>query len=298
MMFVSVLSDNPEIREQFCKGMGVESSKGELAFYSSEQNGKSMTLIDPVGYPEKIQPLLQSLSMADCVVLLVDAISPKIGEIIVAVNSLKLDKGVIISKIPLPLAGTTLEKFEKATDAESAKAKLLAFDRGEAGESMLALVDRTEAVKSVGNVAHGVLKSGRLKKADKLYLLPEKKDVEIRSLHIDGDAGSEVEEVSAGTRFSAAYKGELAERGILVPLRNEHEIGSVINGRFIKSPFFKDELKGKIHAFTNMQFVEGHLNESDLTLGSPIAYEKGELILVVDASNQKLRIAGAFQSRW
>ena len=29
-----------------------------------------------------------------------------------------------------------------------------------------------------------------------------------------------------------------------------------------------------------------------------VAYEKGDLMLVVDASNQKLRIAGPFQSKW
>ncbi|MFH0737496.1 MAG: hypothetical protein V1827_02270 [Candidatus Micrarchaeota archaeon] len=298
MMFVSVLSDKPELREQFCKSMGTETSKGELAFYSSEQNGKKITLIDPIGYPEKVQPLLYSLSMADYVVLVADAVSPKIGEIIVAINSLKIDKGVIVSKTPLPLAGTTMEKFEKAADAQEAKAKVLAFNRGEPGENTLALFDRTEAVKSVGNVAYGILKSGKIRKSDKLFMLPGKNEIELRSLQIGGSAGSDVDEVSAGTRFSAAYKGDLADKGILVPLRNEHEVGNVINGRFIRSPFFKDELKGKIHAFTNMQFVEGHLNESDLNLSQPIAYEKGELILVVDASNQKLRIAGAFQSKW
>jgi selenocysteine-specific translation elongation factor len=293
-MFVAVLSDKPELREAFCKSLGKAESAGELAFYFAD-NEKRITLIDPVQYPEKIQPLLHSLSMADYVVLVVDALTPKIGEVIVAVNSLKLDKGVIVSKSPLPLAGTTLEKFDQVADSEAAKAKVLSSQRGEAGEAVLALVDRTENVAGMGNVAHCVIRSGKLKKADKLFLLPEKKDVEARSLLL---AEGEVEEVSAGSRFSMAYKGEPFERGIIVPLRHEHEVGNVVNGRFLKSPFFKDELKGKIHAYANMQFVEGHISENDLTLSQPIAYEKGELILVVDASNQKLRIAGAFQSKW
>ncbi|MEW6036051.1 MAG: hypothetical protein AB1529_05540 [Candidatus Micrarchaeota archaeon] len=294
-MFVAVLSDKPELREAFCKSLGKGESAGELAVYTAEHEGKRITLIDPVQYPEKVQPFLYSLSMADYVVLLVDALTPKIGEIIVAVNSLKLDRGVIVSKSPLPLAGTTLDKFDKVADSEAAKGRVLSFQRGEPGEAVLALVDRTENVKSMGNVAHCVLRSGKLKKSDKVFLLPEKKDVEARSLMLDG---SEVEEVSAGARFSMAYKGEQFERGIIVPLRHEHEVGNVVNGRFLRSPFFKDELKGKIHAYANMQFVEGHLSENDLTLSQPIAYEKGELILVVDASNQKLRIAGAFQSKW
>lgn len=81
-------------------------------------------------------------------------------------------------------------------------------------------------------------------------------------------------------------------------MRNDYEINNVVNGRFAKSPFFRDELKGKIHAYTNMQYVEGTLNDSDITLSQPLAFEKGEQIVIVDASNQKLRIAGIFQSKW
>jgi len=47
-----------------------------------------------------------------------------------------------------------------------------------------------------------------------------------------------------------------------------------------------------------MQFVEGNVFENELKLSAPLAFEKGEMILVVDASNQKLRIAGVFQSKW
>lgn len=294
-MFVAVLSDNPGLREKFCAMLGSQTSKSDLAFYSAGDGGKAITLIDPVQFPEKVQPLLYSLSMADHVVLLSDGISPKLGEIIVALNCLKADKGIIVSASPLPVAGTTLEKFEKVPDMESAKAKLLALPAPEYGEGTVAFVDRMEAVKSVGNVAHGILRGGTLKPADKLFVLPEKKEIEVRSLQVNG---KDVEKVSAGERFSMAYRGEAFERGIVVPLRHEFEIGNIVNGRFSKTPFFKDELKGKIHAYSGMQFVEGHMTENDLTLSHPIAYEKGEIMLVVDASNQKLRIAGPFQSKW
>ena len=289
-MFVAVLSDRPELRADFCKAIGKETSSGELVFYSAEK----VTLIDAAGYPDKIQPLLYSLSMADYVVLLVDTLSPRVGEIIVALNSLKCERGLIVSKSALPLFGTTLERFEKM-DLEAAKAKVLSLPPAEAGENLFGLIDHMENVKSLGNVAHGVLRSGKLRKADKLFVLPEKKEVEVRSIRL---GEREVEEAPAGSRFSMAYKGDPFERSLLVPMRDEHEIGNVINGRFSKSPFYKDDLKGKIYAYANMQFVEGHLNESDITLSQPMAYEKGELILIVDASNQKLRIVGAFQSKW
>jgi len=294
-LFVAVLSDKPELREKFCKMVGVESGKAELTFYSADAGGKPLTLIDPVLFPEKVQPLLYSLSMADYVVVLADGVTPKLGEIIVAVNCLKMDKGIIVSASPLPVAGTSLEKFGKAADMEAAKAKLLALPQPEYRAEFVALVDRMENVKSVGNVAHGSVRSGTLKPHDKLFVLPEKKEIEVRSVQVDG---KDVAEAPAGARFSMAFKGDPFERGILVPMRNEFEVGNIVNGRFSKTPFFRDEIKGKIHAYTNMQFVEGHMTDNDLTLGQPIAYEKGEIMLVVDASNQKLRIAGPFQSKW
>jgi len=242
-MFVAVLSDKPELREKFCAALGAKDAGSEIIFYSVDAGGRPLTLIDPAGFPEKVQPLLYSLSMADYAVVLADGVTPKLGEIIVALNCLKMDKGVIVSAGPLPVAGTTLDKFERVSDMESAKAKVLALPAPEYGEGTVALIDRTEAVKSVGNVAYGILKSGSLKPGDKLYLLPEKKELEVRSLQI---SGKDAESAPAGVRFAMAFKGEPFERGIMVPLRNEFEVGNIVNGRFSKTPFYKDELKGKI----------------------------------------------------
>lgn len=293
-MFVAVLSDKPELREQFCK-MGTEISKGDVSFYSVSQGGKTVTLADPTLYPEKIQPLLYALSMADHVVLIVDALTPKVGEIIVALDSMKMESGTLVCKAALPLKGTVLDKYTVVADAEAAKARIFSLPSPSGGENLFALAHRSEAVKSVGNVMHAAVRSGKLKKSDKLFLLPERKDIEIRSVKADG---KESEEAAAGAMIELAYRGDLFERGIIAPIRNEYQVESVINGSFKKSPFYKDELKGKIHAYSNLQYVEGSVNENDLTLSAPMAYEKGETILVIDASNQKLRIAGAFRSKW
>lgn len=292
-MFVAVLSDKPELREQFCKLIGKEISKDDLGLYSAEAGGK-IWLVDPVHYPEKIQPLLYSLSMADFVVFLVDGLTPKIGELMVAVNSLRLDKGILVTNIALPTAGTVLEKYEKVADQNAAREKLLAAS-ATAGENPFGLVYKTANIPSLGHVAYGAIKGGKIKKQDKLFILPDGKDVEVRSIHVDGEG---VDELSATSSFEIAYKGDLVERGILAPLRHEFQVESIVNGKFTKNPFYKDELKGKIHAYTNMQYVEGHITDNDLTLSAPLAFEKGETILVIDASNQKLRIAGVFQSKW
>lgn len=291
-MIVAVISDKPELRERFCSMVGKQTGEGDIRVFSVE--GSPIHLVEPTAYPERIQPLLYTLSLADYVVLLVDSLTPKVGELVVALESFKADKGLLVSLAPLPLKGTILDKYEK-TDMEGAKQKVLSLQPEAGGETLLALVHKSEAVKSIGNVMHGAVRSGTLAKADKLFLLPDGKDIEIRTLKADG---KDADSAKSGSVFEISYKGDLFERGILVPIRHEHQVENVINGNFVKSPFFKDELKGRIHAYSNLQYVEGVVNENDLTLSAPMAYEKGESIIVVDASNQKLRIAGVFRSKW
>ena len=294
-MFVSVLSDKPELRENFCKLIGKEISKDELAIYSADLPKGKITLIDSIAYPEKIQPLLYSLSMADVVVLLVDGLSPKVGELFVALNSMNIANGIIVSATALPVKGTVLEKYELVADMNAAKEKLLSMPAVVANENLFGFIHKTANIPDLGHVAYGALKGGKIKKGDKLFVLPSRKDLEIRSIHTEEQTHAELSGVS---RFDIAYRGDLIERGIIVPLRNDFQMENIVNGRFIKSPFYKDELNPRIHAYSNMQYIEGHISDSDLTFKEQFVFNKGESILILDSSNQKLRIAGVFQSKW
>jgi selenocysteine-specific translation elongation factor len=292
-MFVAVVSDKPKQREEFCSLLGKETGKEDISFYAVNFQGRIITLVEPTLYPDKVQPLLYSLSIADYVVVLVNELNKSVGEIIVALDSMGMDKGLLVSSVELPVAGTVLEKYEKVDDQNAAKEKVLALVEQEAGEETVALVDKTFAVKSVGNVALGVVKSGQIKKHDKLMLLPEKKQMEIRTIQIN-DKDSEV--AKTGERFGIAYKGDLLERGVLVPLTNDFQVEKVAQGRFTKSKFYTDEIKGKMHAYSNFQFNECTVSDNDLKLDKEMAFEKRDSVLLIDASNQKLRIAGVFQT--
>lgn len=294
-MFVTVLSDKPELRENFCKSIGKEFSRDELAIYSIEGTDKKIYLVDPLQYPEKIQPLLHSLSMSDYVVLIVDSLTPKVGELLVALNSIKAEKGVIVSTLNLPVNGTVLSKYDKVSDVAMVKEKLLSQESSSSGENLFGLVYKTQSVPSKGNVAFGALRSGKLTKSDKLSLLPSKSDFDIRSISA---SGLDLDQLTGISHFEIAYKGDLIPHGILSSIRNDFQLENIVNGKFTKSAFFKDELKGKIYAYLNMQYVDGHVTDNDLTLSSPLAFEKGDSILIIDASNQKLRVAGVFQSKW
>ena len=82
--------------------------------------------------------------MADVVVLLVDGLSPKVGELFVALNSMNIANGIIVSATALPVKGTVLEKYELVADMNAAKEKLLSMPAVVANENLFGLFIRQQ----------------------------------------------------------------------------------------------------------------------------------------------------------
>jgi len=291
-MFIAVLSDDPSKRKDFCKLIGKETGSGDITFYSSNFQGVIRTLLEPTLYPDKLQPLLYTLSIADYVVLLVDALTPQVGEIIVALDLLKKEKGFLLSSVELPTKGTVLEKYESMDSPQAAKEKILSLQPDSSEGELLALVDSAFQVKSVGNVMLGAVKSGSIKKRDKLVFLPSKEEIEIKSIQLND---KDVEEVGAGGRFGMCYKGNPIERGILASPQNSFKTENTYSGELSKSPFYKADFPKKIHAYTNLQFTEGSAQEGKLSLEKPLSAKSGDKILITDPGSSKLRICGVLQ---
>ena len=292
-MFIAVLSDNPEERKQLCRLMGKETGSGDISFYSSNFQGVIRTLLEPTLYPDKLQPLLYSLSIADYVVLQAGQLTPHLGEIIVALDLLKKDKGFLLSDVELPIKGTVLENYHALSSSQEAKEKIYSLQPPEPSGEPFSLVDSAFQVKSVGNVILGTVKSGSIKKRDRLTHLPSKAEIEVKSIQLND---KEVDEVPSGGRFGICYKGGPIERGILVPPSSPFSISDTIPGRFTKSPFYRQEVPGKIHAYSNFQFVEGSISGSGLSLEKPLAFRSSERILITDPGSPGLRICGIFSA--
>ncbi len=291
-MFIAVLSDSAEKRKEICKALGKESGADDISFYTINYGGKIKTVIEPTLYPGKVQPLIYSIYAADLVVVAVDALNQYVGEMIVALDAVKKERGILISSVELPVKGTVLEKYEKFSSFEEAREKILNAEPEESGGSELfALVDKAFSVKSVGNVALGLVKEGNMKKHDKLLFFPGKKDVEIKGIQLND---KDVEECGEGSRFGISYKGDEIERGQLLGFRAENKVENSVLGRFEQSPFYKDDLNRKVHACLNFQFVECRVSDSELKCDTPLSFRGRDRILVLDPSNQKLRVVGAF----
>jgi hypothetical protein len=65
-------------------------------------------------------------------------------------------------------------------------------------------------------------------------------------------------------------------------------------GRFEKSPFYSDDLNRKVHACLNFQFVECRVSDSELKCDEELSHRGRDRVAVLDPSNQKLRVVGAF----
>lgn len=291
-MFIAALSDNPEERKQLCKLLGKETGSGDISFYSSNFQGVIRTLLEPTLYPEKLQPLLYSLSIADYVVLQAGQLTPHLGEIIVALDLLKKEDGFILSDIELPIKGTVLENYSALSSPQEVKEKVYSLQHPEYSGEPFSLVDSAFQVKSVGNVILGTVKSGSVKKRDKLIHFPSKSEIEVKSIQLND---KEVGEAPAGGRFGICYKGGPIERGILVPPSTPLSLSESIPGKFTKSPFYKQEIPRKIHAYYNFQFVEGSISDSGLILEKPLAFRNSERILVTDPGSPGLRVCGVFE---
>ncbi|MCK4319442.1 hypothetical protein KAW38_02620 [Candidatus Micrarchaeota archaeon] len=288
-MFIAVLSDKPDSRKDLCRAIGKKTGEGDISFYSSNFQGVIRTLVEPSLYPDKLQPLLYTLSIADYVILIVEELNPYIGEIIVALDSLKKENGAILSQIELPVKGTVLENYKRISSSEEAKQEVLSLQDSLDEEKTIALVDGAFQVKSVGNVALGAVKSGVIKKHDKLMFFPLNSEIEIKTIQLND---KDVNEVSAGGRFGICYKGDPIERGILSSL--SFLLADKIPGTFSKSQFYTNEIPKKIHVYSNFQFVGGDISSSVLSLEKPLAYTVDDRILILDPGNKKLRICGVF----
>ena len=127
------------------------------------------TWVAPNGFPEKIQPLLQAINLAEFVIFFVDKLDKFTGEQIIALDSLKKEKGILShsyevdeSKLDSMIKGTVLENYTKV-DQDKIKEEI---DKIEPilkeGPSEM-VVDHCFDVKGVGTVILGKVTVGKIK---------------------------------------------------------------------------------------------------------------------------------------
>lgn len=81
---------------EFVKELGKKGQSSDITTYDSKKDNRIMTYVIPSGYPDKIQPLITAVNLGEYSIVNVDKLDRFLGEQIVALDLLELNKGFLL----------------------------------------------------------------------------------------------------------------------------------------------------------------------------------------------------------
>ena len=280
--------------KEFINDLGKKATVNDIAIHHHWDSTHVFTFVAPNS--EKIQPLLQTLQMCDLPLLVLSELTPQIGEEIVGINEMAFEKGFVILDGVLEdsyksmIKDTILEKFEiieKDVSAIYEKLMLVDIDRG---DDVLVPIDNSFAVKGVGTVILGLVKSGIVKKYDKLILEPEEKEVTIKGIQIQD---KDFDEAAKGSRVGFNLKDvdiEVLRRGQVLSSISLEKADKLDDIR--KNKFYKGDVKDneQVIISSGLQCVTGIKQKNSIELDRKIVLQQP--IIVASTKQEALRIIG------
>ncbi|MBI4174402.1 MAG: hypothetical protein HY517_02055 [Candidatus Aenigmarchaeota archaeon] len=230
--------------QELAKKLGKAGTINDLAIYNHGSSEGVFTYV--CVNSDKIQTLMQAVSMIDIPVLAISELTASVGEQIVAIAEFGFDKGFILldglseEQIAPLVKGTCIEKFSVVKDSVSLveEMKKIHIERG--GELMIP-IDNYFNVKSVGTVALGLVKSGGLKKYDKVMIEPIGKEAVIKGIQ---SQDKDLDQTEPGMRVGLNLKGIEADelkRGCIVC--NAARKSRSLKLKFQKSRYSREQLR-------------------------------------------------------
>ncbi len=289
--------------EEIARQTGKRESESDLEFYHRKHEGNMLTLIYPRAFPQKINPLMQALHLADFVLLDVEKINTWLGEKIVAIDALGKEKGFLVLReetdremLSQIIKETAVQKFEEIKRDEILErlAEQQAVKRE--GKTIIDL-DAMFSVRGVGIVALGFIKQGVVKKFSKLKLFPSGKEVLVKSIQVHDKERNSAE---CGERVGLALKGiepKEFSRGMVLTDSEEFTEAKQLAVEFKKNKYYKGELihNEQFHLQCRAQVTGCTVKSLEPLLveaSRRIAARPGERITLLDI-NSKPRIIGS-----
>ena len=230
--------------------LGKKGTSTDITIYDRKSADTVSTYIVANTYPDKIQPLMQIVNMAQYAILNVAKLDKFLGEQVLALESVGLTQGFVLhsyevdgAKLRKVLENTSLSKYAFVEDAEKLK-QAISSAEPVAGEGRTTIViDHAFDVKGVGTVVLGTVTRGTVKAYDNLELLPAGKSVLVKSIQMHDDP---VESSASPARVGLAIKGASADeisRGDVICEPGAMQAGTgPFDTNFEKSQFFKGDL--------------------------------------------------------
>ena len=80
----------------FINELGKKGQSSDITTYDKKKDNRIVTYVIPSGYPDKIQPLITAVNLAEYFIVNVNKLDRYLGEQIVALDLLQLDKGFLL----------------------------------------------------------------------------------------------------------------------------------------------------------------------------------------------------------
>ena len=291
-------------KQSIAAEFGKKGTETDISLYDRKESDVIKTWVAPSGFPEKIQPLLQAINLAEFVIFFVDKLDKFTGEQIIALDSLKKDKGILShsfevdeSKLDSMIKGTVLENYVKVEQDKIKEEIDKITPVIKEGPSEM-VVDHCFDVKGVGTVILGKVTCGKIKQYDNLKLYPLDSDVLIKSIQMHDDP---VEESICPARVGLAVKGVKPDdvgRGDVISEQGAVVVGSEIELDFTKSPFYKSEIsEGQMCLVSvGLQIKAAKfasITPLKLKFEKLIAYHKGDIAVILKPESTTIRILGS-----
>ena len=235
---------------EFVKELGKKGQSSDITMYDHKKDDRIMTYVIPSGYPDRIQPLITAVNLAEYSVINVSKLDKYLGEQIVALDLLHIDKGFLLYSYEVDnkvltslLKGTVVSSFKVEENIESLKRSITSLSAVKRDGPPIIHIDNIFNVKGVGVVVLGILKQGTIKVHDKLTLFPQKREVTIKSIQMhDKDVKESYSPARIGLALTNVSFDEITRGDVLSTISHSTSADQEIIMDFNKVPFYKNDL--------------------------------------------------------
>jgi len=283
---------------------GKKGTATDLTLYDKKESDIIRTYVVPNGFPEKIQPLLQAINIAEYVIFYVASLDRYVGEQIIALNMLGKSNGIISHSYEVDenqfnsmIKDTVLKNYKKI-DLLNIKDELSGFDPIINDGPLQIVIDHCFDVKGVGTVVLGKILQGTVKQYDKLKHLPSGSEVMIKSIQMHDD---DMKEAVCPARVGLSLKGikpDEIQRGDILTIDDSFDVKTELAVTFNQSPYYKGEISENQMYLLNigLQIKAAKISSISpfkLMLEKPMICKKNDICLLIKPESTTMRIIGS-----
>ena len=283
---------------------GKKGTVTDLTVYDRKESDIIRTWVVPNGFPEKIQPLLQAINIAEYVIFYVASLDRYTGEQIIALDMLNKKNGILShsyevdeNRLQSMIKGTVLQNYRKI-DSPNIKEELIKLPPVSNDGPAQIVIDHSFDVKGVGTVVLGKVLQGTINQYDNLKHLPSGTDVMVKSIQMHDD---DVKQAVCPARVGLSLKGikpDEVGRGDIITSDESFEIKHELEIDFKQSPFYKGEISENQMCLVNIGLQVkaakfSSISPAKLILDKPVVCRKNEICLLIKPESTSVRVIGS-----